>query len=213
MPLDNMKTFNHFSSPIYIEHKEEFLKSTVKATDKIIKDARKRDSKKIKQTNDFGLSYHSSQLLGDTNFIDLRNYLGQVSYKFLAEQGYDVDFYNLMFTDFWVQEFAKNGGGHQAAHQHQNSHVSGFYFLKCSDKTSHPVFLDPRPGANMTKLKLKENVLCPGSETVHFHPQPGNLIVFPSYLLHEFTVDHGRDTFRFIHFNLQAVPSNMINND
>jgi len=208
-----MKLYNHFSTPIYIEDKQEFLKSSIKATDNIIKDARKRDDALIKKSKDFGLSHHSGQLLTDNNFLDLRNYIGQMSWNFLSKHGYDMDQYKLMFTDFWVQEFSKKGGGHQSTHQHQNQHVSGFYFLKCSDKTSHPVFLDPRPAANMAKLKLKENVLCYGSETVHFHPQPGNLLIFPSYLLHEFTVDHGKEPFRFIHFNIQAIPSGMQEND
>ena len=45
----------------------------------------------------------------------------------------------------WVQEFAKKGGGHHSAHIHWNQHVSGFYFLKCSDKTSYPIFHEPKP--------------------------------------------------------------------
>jgi len=205
-----MNVYNHFSTPIHIEEKKEFLKSSIKATDKIIKNAIKRDASLIKESKGFGLSHHSGTLLKNNNFIDLINYIGQTSWNFLFKQGYDMNQYKLLFTDFWVQEFSKNGGGHQNAHQHQNQHVSGFYFLKCSKNTSHPVFLDPRPAANMTKLKLKENIICYGSETVHFYPEPGNLLIFPSYLLHEFTMDHGKEPFRFIHFNIQAVPSNVL---
>ena len=29
-------------------------------------------------------------------------------------------------------------------------------FLKCSEKTSYPIFHDPRPGAEMTKLFMKD---------------------------------------------------------
>jgi hypothetical protein len=38
-------------------------------------------------------------------------------------------------------------------------------------------------------------------------------IFFNSYLGHEFVVDHGIEPFRFIHFNIQAVPKQLINND
>ena len=41
-----------------------------------------------------------------------------------------------------AQEFAKQGGGHffiQHIYIGIND-VSGFYFLKCSDKTSYPIF-------------------------------------------------------------------------
>ena len=37
--------------------------------------------------------------------------------------------YTTMFSELWVQEFAKKGGGHHSAHIHWNQHVSGFYFL------------------------------------------------------------------------------------
>ena len=49
-----------------------------------------------------------------------------------------------MFSELWVPEFSKKGGGHHSAHIHWNQHVSGFYFLKCSDKTSYPIFHNQR---------------------------------------------------------------------
>ena len=63
-----------------------------------------------------------------------------------------------------------------------------------------------------TKLLLKSKELSHGSELVHFKVQPGTLIIFPGYLEHEFTVDHGKDLFRFIHWNIQAVPKMMAKN-
>jgi hypothetical protein len=118
--------------------------------------------------------------------------------------------YQLFFSELWVQEFAKNGGGHHSAHIHWNQHVSGFYFLKCSDKTSYPIFHEPRTGARATKLKIKpiDNIFT-GTELVHFRPNPGTLLLFPGYLEHEFSIDLGVDPFRFIHFNIQAIPKEM----
>jgi hypothetical protein len=116
-----------------------------------------------------------------------------------------------MFSELWVQEFAKKGGGHHAAHIHWNQHVSGFYFLKCSDKTSYPVFHEPRTGARSTKLKMKPDLkgVWPGSELIHFKPIPGTLIIFPGFLEHEYAVDFGLEPFRFIHWNITAIPKEM----
>ena len=44
-----------------------------------------------------------------------------------------------------------------------------------------------------------------GTDSVHVKLKPGTFIIFPSYLTHRFAVDLGIDTFRFIHFNIQAV--------
>ena len=200
----------YFKTPIWIEQKPEFVKSLNKASNQYIKDAKKREKNYIKEHGDFGRSYHSTPLAQDNKFLDFRNYIGQKSWEFLDWQGFDMQQYTTMFSELWVQEFAKKGGGHHNAHIHWNQHVSGFYFLKCSDKTSFPIFHEPRTGARSTKLKLKNNKgIFHGTELVHFKPKPGTLIIFPGYLEHEYAVDHGVEPFRFIHWNIQAVPKEM----
>jgi|TARA_R110000803_G_scaffold138336_1_gene205177 uncharacterized protein (TIGR02466 family) len=207
-----MNVNEYFKTPIWSEQKTEFLKSLIKATDKYIKDARTRDKKIIKKNKDFGYSHHSTPLTKDNNFLDFRNYVGQKCWEFLDDHGYDMKKYTTMFTELWVQEFSKKGGGHHSAHIHWNQHVSGFYFLKANEKTSFPVFHEPRTGARATKLAMKPEIkkIVNGTELVHFRPQPGTLLIFPGYLEHEFIVDHGREPFRFIHFNIQAVPKDMV---
>jgi len=205
-----MQITEYFKTPIWIEDKPEFVKSLNKASNQYIKDAKKREKEFIKKHGDFGRSYHSTPLTMDNNFLDFRNYVGQKSWEFLDWCGFDMQQYTTMFSELWVQEFAKNGGGHHSAHIHWNQHVSGFYFLKCSDKTSYPIFHEPRTGARATKLKMKPgNGIFHGTELVHFKPKPGTLIIFPGYMEHEYAVDHGKEPFRFIHWNIQAVPKEM----
>jgi uncharacterized protein (TIGR02466 family) len=205
-----MQIAEYFKTPIWIEEKPEFVKSLNIASNQYIKDAKKREKEFIKKHGDFGRSYHSTPLTMDNNFLDFRNYIGQKSWEFLDWQGFDMQQYQTMFSELWVQEFAKKGGGHHSAHIHWNQHASGFYFLKCSDKTSYPIFHEPRTGARSTKLKMKPgNGIFHGTELVHFKPKPGTLIIFPGYLEHEYAVDFGVEPFRFIHWNIQAVPKEM----
>ena len=204
-----MQLYEFFKTPIWIEDKPEFIKSLNKASDKYIKAAKDKRKSFIKKYGDFGTSYHSSQLTLDNDFYDFRNYVGQKSWDFLDWQGFDMSQYQTMFSEMWVQEFAKKGGGHHSAHVHWNQHVSGFYFLKASNKTSYPVFHEPRTGARATKLKVKNMELSNANELVHVKARPGMLIIFPGYLEHEFVVDHGKEPFRFIHWNIQAVPKMM----
>ena len=149
---------NYFSTPVWSEQKPEFVKSLNKASNKYIKEARNRNKAHIKKHGDFGLSHHSTPLTMDNDFLDFRNYIGQKSWEFLDHMGYDMQQYTTMFSELWVQEFAKKGGGHHSAHIHWNQHVSGFYFLKCSDKTSYPIFHEPKTGARSTKLKMKPDI-------------------------------------------------------
>ena len=201
----------YFKTPIWSEQKPEFVKSLNKASDKYIKKARETQKKYIKQYGDFGTSYHSTPLTKDNDFLDFRNYIGQKSWEYLDHQGFDMPQYQTIFSEMWVQEFSKKGGGHHSAHVHWNQHVSGFYFLKCGEKTSFPIFHEPRTGARTTKLRMKPGLkdILNGNDLVHYRPQPGTLLIFPGYLEHEYAVDRGKAPFRFIHWNIQAVPKEM----
>ena len=221
---DIMNTDWYFSTPIYRIEKPEWLSSAIKATDKYIKQAQKNMEPQLKErkkllgnkdylkVKDHGMSYHSTPLNGDPDLKELEQYVGQTAYNLLDEWGYDMKLYKMFYTELWVQEFAKSGGGHHSTHVHWDNHISGFYFLKCNDRTSYPIFHDPRAGAMMTKLpqKSKDNI-SPMSDQIYYKPKPGTLMFFPAYVPHEFAVDIGVEPFRFIHFNLQAVRNTTIN--
>jgi len=203
---------NYFTTPIWTEIKPDFVKSLNKASDAYIKESKKSKEGKLwmKNNGDFGRSWHSTSLLHDTQFMDFRNYVGAKCWEFLDHSGFNMSMYKTFFEQMWVQEFAKKGGGNHSAHVHWNTHVNGFYFLKGNEKTSYPVFHEPRTGARTTKLHMKDQKgIYPGTELVNFIAQPGLLIFFPGYLEHEFSVDHGKSPFRFIHFNVTAILKDM----
>ena len=215
---ENLHVKYWFDTPIYIGHIPEWIKPLNKLCNAYIKETKilnkdtikKREKAYKKKLGDFGMSHHSKGLLFDNNFDEFQKYVKERSVEVLDDMGYDLRNYNMALNELWVQEFAKNGGGHHEGHVHYNSHLSGFYFLKCSDKTSYPIFHEPRTGARTTKLKMKDDKgVWGGTELIHFRPKPGTLIIFPGYLEHEFAVDYGIEPFRFIHWNLQAVPKEM----
>ena len=81
--------------------------------------------------------------------------------KFLDYVKLNPKNHQLDYTEMWVQQFADHGGGHHETHVHWDNHISGFYFLKCSDRTSVPVFHDPRAGRMMLNLPIKDHTkLC-----------------------------------------------------
>ena len=54
-----MHIHEFFKTPIWVEDKPEFVKSLNKASDKYIKEAKKRNKDYIKTHGDFCTSYHS----------------------------------------------------------------------------------------------------------------------------------------------------------
>ena len=211
---DQLSTSLYFQSPIYHIEVPEWVKSTNKVCDAYINQARKslkkpikdREKKTGKKIGDHGMSYHSTSLIGDPKLKQLQEYIGATSWNAMDHMGYDMKDYELFWTEFWVQEFADKGGGHHDSHIHYDNHISGFYFLECSENTSMPVFNDPRLAKVMSQLPLKKpEEISFGTDKVHYKPKPGTMIFFPAYLEHQYTVDDGVEPFRFIHFNLQAV--------
>ena len=205
-----------FESIVYRKELPEHVDNLIKITNDYIHKARKntrpeilkREKKYGVAIGDHGMSYHShGKLYQDKRMADFETLIRVTAKNILESQGFDVSGHELDYTEMWVQQFADQGGGHHETHVHWDNHISGFYFLKCSDRTSVPVFHDPRPGRMMLNLPLKDtSKLCYAMERQSLKIFPGTLLMFNSYLPHEFKVDNGIDAFRFIHFNIKATP-------
>ena len=208
-----------FKCPIWFADEPGFVKDLNKASDKYIEQSKKNLKKSIDERNtkfgdkgDMGHVFHSTSLIGDSNFLELQNYIGATAHNLLVEMGFDLTNYQLFTTEMWVQEFAKKGGGHHTLHTHWNGHISGFYFLKASEATSLPIFEDPRPGNIMNLLPQTDSKkITYASSQIIYPVKPGKMIFFPSYMPHQYAVDMGYEPFRFIHWNCQAIPKGVLN--
>tara|TARA_R100000655_G_scaffold8734_1_gene22530 strand:+ start:6048 stop:6725 length:678 start_codon:yes stop_codon:yes gene_type:complete len=220
MTFPNKLNLEHyFPCPIWWADEPKFVKKLNKASDPYIKKSQKNLKKTIDERNkkfgdkgDAGQVFHSTTLIGDSKFNELTKYVGATAHNLLIEMGFDLTNYQVFTTEMWVQEFAKKGGGHHTLHTHWNGHISGFYFLKASERTSNPVFEDPRPGNLMNLLPEKDKTkVTTATSQIHFKVQPGRMMFFPSYMPHLYSVDIGYEPFRFIHWNCQAIPKGVLN--
>ena len=204
----------YFSSPIWWSDEPKFVDKLNEASDPYIKKSQENLKKSIDERNkkfgdkgDMGQVFHSTTLIGDPNFKELQDYVGATANNLLDEMGFDLTNYTIFITEMWVQEFAKQGGGHHTLHTHWNGHMSGFYFLKASEKTSMPIFEDPRSGNVMNLLPEKDKTkITYASSQINYKVKPGRMLFFPSYMPHLYSVDLGYEPFRFIHWNCQAIP-------
>lgn len=218
--MENFNISQYFSTPIYMVEKPEWVSKVDKACQRYIDKAKEHFKSKIenrektlgKKVGDLGMSYNSGSLINDPNLMQLQQYIGLHSWLMLQNMGYDLKGQDMYWTEFWVQQFGAKGGGHHEGHIHHNNHVSGFYFLRCSDKTSFPMFLDPRYTKEMMHLPLAKDLRAdaPAVDRVKYQPKPGTLIFFPAYIEHQYPVDNGVEDFRFIHFNLQCIRKSIV---
>lgn len=197
-----------FKETLYFFDKNEWVDELNKFSDPYIEKEKKLNN----ELKEFGVIYHSDSLIEDINFKKFINFTNENAFNILDKQGYNLSNYFLATTNLWVQEFSNKGGGQHTPHVHWDGHISGFYFLKCSENTSRPVFTDPKPGKMMTLLPEKDkSKITNASEKINIKIKPGLFIFFNSYMTHEYILDQGIDPFRFIHFNIRAFPKEILN--
>ena len=194
-----------FATPFWSTQIPEWVDDVNKTCQPYLDESHEAQSEYTKE-GDMGRVYHSGSIENDFKLKFLVEYIGGTACNLLQSWGNDISNHKVVFDSMWVQEFARDGGGHHRVHIHENCHVSGFYFLQNED-SSYPLFHDPRQGSAMTSLpELDSRKITPASRTCNVQPEPGHMYMFPSYLPHEYIFSKKGGAFRFIHFNLSAVP-------
>jgi hypothetical protein len=123
-----------------------------------------------------------------------------------------IDFGVLLFgermgwsiKEMWVNVL--DPGGHQAMHNHANSFISGVVYLTPTHASSQTVFMKS-PGGVDFAFRNDHAGTTPGEfhadKWVSPAPEPGDLVLFPSYLMHAVPPNLGE---RRISLALNAIP-------
>jgi len=126
-----------------------------------------------------------------------------------------VDFGELMFgervgwliKEMWVNVL--DTGGRQAMHNHANSFASGVIYLTPTHPSSQTVFMKS-PGGTDFLFRNDHAGMTPGpfsaDKWISPAPSPGDLVLFPSYLLHAVPPNVGE---RRITLAFNAIPSRL----
>ncbi len=150
--MSELHSFSLFDTILYKAEVPEYLKNKDfmsvcdEHTDQAISNAKKlidERNKKFKiDIKDHGMSYHSgAEMYKDERFHDFELLIRNTARNILENQGFDLSNYSIDYTEMWIQKFAYEGGGHQDTHVHWDNHISGFYFVECSERTSKPVLV------------------------------------------------------------------------
>ena len=109
--------------------------------------------------------------------------------------------------EMWVNVL--DPGGHQAMHNHANSFISGVVYLTPTHPGSQTVFMRS-PGGTDFLFRNDHNGMTPGEYSadkwISPAPTPGDLILFPSYLMHAVPPNQGE---RRITLSFNAIPARL----
>jgi uncharacterized protein (TIGR02466 family) len=126
-----------------------------------------------------------------------------------------VDFGELLFGEklsWTVKEMWTNmleAGGNQTMHAHANSFISGIFYLTPSHPASRTVFIRPPGGSDFSfRHHTRSAAIGPYNAGKYVLPEaePGDLVLFPSYLYHEVPRNQGEQRIT-IAFN--AIPDHL----
>src|SRR5215813_5276119 len=100
-------------------------------------------------------------------------------------------------------------GGHQAMHNHANSFISGVVYLTPTHPGSQTVFMKSPGGTDFLFRNDHEAVAASeysAAKWISPAPEPGDLILFPSYLMHAVPPNQGE---RRITLSFNAIPAQL----
>ncbi|MEP7057922.1 MAG: putative 2OG-Fe(II) oxygenase [Caldimonas sp.] len=126
-----------------------------------------------------------------------------------------VDFGALLFgerigwslKEMWVNVL--DPGGRQATHNHANSFVSGVLYLTPTHESSRTVFMKS-PGGTDFIFRNDHARMTPGpfnaDKWISPAPEPGDMVLFPSYLMHAVPPNAGE---RRVSLAFNAIPARL----
>jgi uncharacterized protein (TIGR02466 family) len=107
----------------------------------------------------------------------------------------------------WVNVLAT--GGRQAMHNHANSFISGVAYLTHTHPDARTVFMKAPGGADFS-FKNDHGSVATGAyhadKWISPPPQPGDVVLFPSYLMHAVPTNPGE---RRITLAFNAIPTHL----
>ena len=117
----------------------------------------------------------------------------------LNDMGWDLTTQFIKITNMW--SIINEEGAFNQKHHHSNSDISAAYYVSAHENCGDIVFYDPRPAPvhkhPMSKLPNKLN-----ATRREIKPEPGMLILFPSYLEHSVRANLSDEKRVVISFNL-----------
>ena len=168
-----------FSTPVWTSKIENYEKINKQMLEYIL-DLQKKDLEGVTKSNFKG--WHSKNF--DMKNEQPKNFIEGIKRNInisLNDMGWDLTKQNVKIQSVWAIINEKDAWNQK--HHHSNSDLSAAYYVSAHENCGDIVFYDPRPApvhnhpTSKTPNKLNATVNS-------IKPEPGMLVLFPSYLEH-----------------------------
>jgi uncharacterized protein (TIGR02466 family) len=139
--------------------------------------------------------------LGDLNLPELREHILECAVAYVGSLGLNIQADQLR-VDSWINFFEP--GQSEQQHNHYGNFISGTYYVQGAPHSGCYRFFDPAAQKTMWR-----GIYLQGAQPAvsnlssgEYQPQPGTMILFPSWLEHAVMCNHSGQTRISIAFNI-----------
>lgn len=186
---------SYFGASVYTVDMPEFVNSATEVANEFLKENKE-------EINDIYPVKMTGNMFMDKRMDAFCHFAANSARAILDDQGYNVNLFNMYFSEMWTQQHYKGSGMDQHIHG-QGTQITGFYFLEVPTNSSRVIFHDSNVGKLLTGLPEKDvSRVTAASTMINFEPKVGQFMFTNAWLSHSFTKNSSEQPFKFIHFNL-----------
>ena len=161
---------------------------------------------KLKKTDPVGVvksnfkGWHSKDFnLKDKTPINFISAIKKNLNSSIIDMNWDLDIQSVKISSMWA--IINEQGAWNQKHQHSNSDISAAYYVSAHENCGDIVFYDPRP-SRVYKYPIAKSPNKLNATVNSIKPEPGMLVLFPSYLDHSVNPNLSMKKRVVISFNL-----------
>jgi uncharacterized protein (TIGR02466 family) len=154
----------------------------------------------------FGYTSYSSVTdlaFRSSGFADLKSWIDREVMKFARTLEMDLGEGSLEMSSFWINIMGK--GCQHSYHLHPLSAISGTFYLKVPRNSGCLKFEDPRLPGFMASPPRKAEAKLENQRFISVSPEPGDLVLFESWLKHEVPTNQAAEERISVSFNYDWV--------
>lgn len=168
-----------FSTPIWTSKIEEYQTVNDNMLN-YISNLQKKDPDGVLKSNFKG--WHSKNF--DMKDEEPKNFIEKIKINIntaIIDMGWDLQAQEVKISNMWA--IINKKGSLNQKHHHSNSDLSAAYYVSAEKNCGDIIFYDPRP-AKIYKHPIAKNPNILNATINSISPQPGMLVLFPSFLEH-----------------------------
>lgn len=203
---DILSTARYFATEVYSIAKPKFLEDATEVFDRYIK----KNKEERPNKNKLYPVTMTENLQTENKLSEMMYYILNTTNNILSSQGYNMELYNVVLSEFWGQEHDMYSGHEEHVHTH-GTQIAGFYFLDVPEDSSKVIIHDPRYGKRIIDLvESDETNVSLASSAINFEPKVGEFMFLNGWLPHSFTRHGNKKPLKFIHFNVSCRFKNAV---